>query len=140
MIRWEGLVKKDSWLENNSLEEIKTINEVLLKNGDMLEYTNHMFFVFSGLVIPIFHFYTFIDLFKPKFIDSPFVVRTILGYLILSVGIVVGLIFYYENKIENHGYINCKPLDTRMTFSTYKVYTRDMSICERLYLEKQEEK
>ncbi len=97
-----------------------------------------LFFDLAGAVVPLVHIVSLIEAFRPKAIESPLAGRLMIGTLVVLLVSAVGLTLGLGRNIKSNGYIHCEQLDSPMTFSTYRVYTKNISVCEELILERRQ--
>ncbi len=118
--------------------ETRLIHTDLTAGAKIIEYNNRMYSILAGVVVPFVHIVALIEAFRPKAIESSFAGRLMIGTLVVLLVSAMGLTLGLARDIKSNGYIHCEQLDSTMTFSTYRVYTKNISICEALTLEKRQ--
>ncbi len=118
--------------------ETRLIHTDLTAGARIIEYNNRMYSTLAGAVVPLVHIVSLIEAFRPKAIESSFAGRLMIGALAVLLVSALGLTLGLSRNIKSNGYIHCEQLDSPMTFSTYRVYTKNISVCEELILERRQ--
>jgi len=115
-------------------KEISQLFSDIHHQVDMVRFFNTEGFIIMGAFMPVMHLVCSVEHLWPGFVDvkhrSAFSVGIIL-LLVVSIGSSIGLSSMIKRRVENAGYIDCRPLNWSGTFSVEYSYARNQAICEQ---------
>ena len=114
--------------------EVQRILSEIHNLAEVIDYVNRVCFFLVGMVVPIIHFLSIIEYFRPNLVHKHILLMN-LGVAALVVGLFSGSIFgsfYLTYRLKSAGYVYCRQASGISALAKSVVYTINTDVCEEV--------